>query len=227
MSRIAHRFNWVAVAGVAVIAAVAASPLAADVGPIPADGVCVSVTPTVSATCPSASQAPVSQAAGTTSSQSSPQTARPSSVSATPQLARALLAEVNRTRRQQGLRTLSYSSSLTQAATAHVQLLATKGQFTHDWPTTGAHFSSWIRGFYAARGFRRWSAGENLLWSSPGFSPGDAVNEWLASPAHRLVMLTPSWRELGVGVVTVSGAPGMYGGRDVQIAAAEFGTRKH
>jgi len=38
-------------------------------------------------------------------------------------------------------------------------------------------------------------------------------------------MLTPSWRELGVGVVTATAAPGAYGGRDVQIAAAEFGKR--
>jgi len=38
-------------------------------------------------------------------------------------------------------------------------------------------------------------------------------------------MLTPSWRELGVGVVAATAAPGAYGGRDVQIGAAEFGSR--
>jgi hypothetical protein len=36
-------------------------------------------------------------------------------------------------------------------------------------------------------------------------------------------MLTPSWRELGVGVVAATAAPGAYGGKDVEIAATEFG----
>jgi uncharacterized protein YkwD len=97
--------------------------------------------------------------------------------------------------------------------------------FTHSWPTTGQLFASWIRGFYSARSFRTWSAGENLLWASPGFNPADAVQQWLDSPTHRRVLLTKSWRELGIGVVSATGAPGAYGGRDVQIAAAEFGLR--
>jgi hypothetical protein len=72
-----------------------------------------------------------------------------------------------------------------------------------------------------------WRAGENLLWASPGFAPADAVQQWLDSPAHRKVLLTKSWRELGIGVVSAVTAPGTYGGRDVQIAAAEFGLRRH
>jgi uncharacterized protein YkwD len=51
------------------------------------------------------------------------------------------------------------------------------------------------------------------------------VQQWLANPIHRHVMLTPSWRELGVAVVAATAAPGTYGGKDVQIAAAEFGKR--
>jgi len=158
--------------------------------------------------------------------ESSPKTTKQFSVAATPELARSLLAEVNRTRRAHGLRALAYSIPLTNAATAHARSLAMAGQFTHAWPTTGRLFSSWIRSFYPARGYRTWSAGENLLWASPGFSPPDAVQQWLDSPIHRRVMLTPAWRELGIGVVSAVGAPGAYGERDVQIAAAEFGTRK-
>jgi uncharacterized protein YkwD len=115
---------------------------------------------------------------------------------------------------------------LANAATEHAKALATAGMFTHDWPTTGRLFSSWIRGFYPARGYRAWSAGENLLWASPGFSPTDAVQQWLDSPAHSRVLLTKSWRELGIGVVSAVAAPGTYGGGDVQIAAAEFGLRR-
>jgi uncharacterized protein YkwD len=120
---------------------------------------------------------------------------------------------------------LRFSPQLTDAATAHGQSLAVAGQFTHAWPTTGSLFGSWIRSFYPSHGYRTWSAGENLLWASPGFTPATAVQQWLDSPIHRRVMLTPSCRELGVGVVTAAAAPGAYGGRDVQIAAAEFGRR--
>ncbi len=225
MFQIPQRSSWTVVVLVALVAGGAPSSAAADVGPVPADGVCVSVLPTVSTGCPQASKDPASQVAAAESAQSSSQTSRPFSVSATPQLARALLAEVNRTRRQHGLRALAYSVPLAKAATAHAQALASVGQFTHAWPTTGVRFASWIRGFYPPGSFRFWSAGENLIWSSPGFTPAEAVGEWLASPAHRHVMLTASWRELGIGVVSAAAAPGAYGGRDVQIAAAEFGAR--
>jgi uncharacterized protein YkwD len=56
-------------------------------------------------------------------------------------------------------------------------------------------------------------------------SPANAVQQWLESPAHRRVLLSRSWRELGIGVVRAAAAPGAYGRQDVQIAAAEFGSR--
>jgi uncharacterized protein YkwD len=203
----------------------------ADTGPVPVDPPsCVAVLPALTTSCPQQSQsqspsqpqaANVSPTRGTRSSQT-----RPFSISATPDLARMLVAAVNRTRRTYGLRPLAYSGQLANAATEHAKALATAGMFTHNWPTTGRLFSSWILNFYPARGYRAWSAGENLLWASPGFTPASAVQQWLDSPAHRRVLLTRSWRELGIGVVSAVAAPGAYGGRDVQIAAAEFGTRR-
>ncbi len=200
----------------------------ADTGPVPVDPpTCVSVLPALTTTCPQPSPSPSQpQAAGVSSAQSSSQ-ARAFAVSATPDLTRTLVAAVNRARRAHGLRPLAYSGALASAATEHAKALATAGTFTHAWPTTGRLFSSWIRSFYPARGYRAWSAGENLLWASPGFTPASAVQQWLDSPAHRRVLLTKSWRELGIGVVSAVAAPGTYGGRDVQIAAAEFGLRRH
>jgi uncharacterized protein YkwD len=207
--------------GVALLLAAALLPSAAqaDARPVP----CVSLLPTLT-NCPQ-SQPAASGVASAQTGQSS-QSAGPTSMSAVPDLAHALLAEVNRTRRYYGLRTLRLSATLSQAGTAHAQALATAGLFTHSWPSSGRLFSSWIRSFYPARGYRTWSAGENLLWASPGFTTASAVQQWLESPTHRRVMLTNSWRELGVGVVAAQGAPGAYGGRDVQIAAAEFGSRQ-
>ena len=203
----------------AVLLAAAVFPGAAraDAGPIP----CMSLLPTLT-NCPQPSQPAASGVASTQTAQSS----GPTSVSAVPNLADALLAEVNRTRRTFGLHALRLSVTLAHAATAHAQALAKAGLFTHNWPSSGQLFSSWIRSFYPARGYRAWSAGENLLWASPGFTTASAVRQWLDSPTHRRVMLTKSWRELGVGVVAAHGAPGAYGGRDVQIAAAEFGLRQ-
>jgi uncharacterized protein YkwD len=220
---------------IALVAAVGAgmSPAggAADTGGVPVDPpACVSVLPALTTSCPQASQPQASQpqaASASAAAQSTPSSqARPFSVSATPDLARALVAAVNRTRRAHGLRPLAYSRPLANAATEHAKALATAGMFTHSWPTTGRLFSSWIRSFYSGRGYRAWSVGENLLWASPGFSPESAVQQWLDSPTHRRVLLTKSWRELGIGVVAAVSAPGAYGGRDVQVAAAEFGLRR-
>jgi uncharacterized protein YkwD len=210
-----------------VVACMVPAAGAADTGGLPMDPpACVSVLPTLSTTCPGPgpSGPQVAAVSSTQSNQSSQ--AGAGSVSAVPSLARSLLAAVNYARREHGLRPLVYSAQLAKAATEHSRALATAGMFTHSWPTSGQLFSSWIRSFYPARGYRSWKAGENLLWASPGFSPASAIQQWLASPAHRRVLLTKSWRELGIGVVSAIRAPGAYGSRDVQIAAAEFGLRR-
>ena len=217
------RWNVVRVAGVASAFFVAVAPVSAGADTIPAPPACISVLPGLPVSCPPPTQ-PQAQSANAESAQSS-QPARAFSVSATPTLARALVAEVNRTRRANGLRALTYSARLTQAATEHARALAAAGLFTHNWPTNGSLFGSWIRSFYPAAGYRSWMAGENLLWASPAFAPQNAVRQWLDSPTHRRVLLTKSWRELGIGVVSAVAAPGAYGRRDVQIAAAEFGLR--
>ena len=222
-----RRSRWFIAFASAVGAGALPAAGAADTGGVPVDPpACISVLPTLTITCPQP-EPQGSQTANPVSAQSTQSQAGPSSVSAIPDLARSLLAEVNRTRRMYGLRPLAYSAPLANAATEHSKALATAGMFTHSWPTTGRLFSSWIRGFYPARGYRAWSAGENLLWASPGFTPASAVQQWLDSPTHRRVLLTRSWRELGIGVVSAVRAPGAYGGRDVQIAAAEFGLRRH
>ncbi|MDP9303970.1 MAG: CAP domain-containing protein [Actinomycetota bacterium] len=168
------RSRWL----IAFVSAVGAGGLpaagVADTGGVPIDPpACISVLPALMTSC--AQAAPTQhQTANLASAQSTQAQAGPSSVSAIPDLARLLLAEVNRTRRMYGLRSLVYSAPLANAATEHSKALATAGMFTHNWPTTGRLFSSWIRGFYPARGYRAWSAGENLLWASPGFTPASA-----------------------------------------------------
>jgi uncharacterized protein YkwD len=53
---------------------------------------------------------------------------------------------------------------------------------------------------YAPRsaGFR---AGENLAWGAGRFGTPEAiVRAWMASPPHRAVLLTPGFRDIGIGI---------------------------
>ena len=47
----------------------------------------------------------------------------------------------------------------------------------------------------------------------------------MKSPGHRKNILTARWREIGLSAVTVSAAPGVFGGRDVVIVTSDFGFR--
>ena len=145
-------------------------------------------------------------------------------ITAPDELERAIAASVNALRRRHRLRPLARSRSLAQAAGSHASVLARTGTFTHDWPD-GRPFARWIPGFYRQSGYRVWRVGENLLWSTGELTPEAALRLWLASPPHRKVLLTRSWRELGIGVVHAPGAAGVYGGQDVYVVAAEFGSR--
>jgi subtilisin family serine protease/uncharacterized protein YkwD len=139
---------------------------------------------------------------------------------------RALVALINRDRRARRLRTLEVSRPLTTAAGAHARALGVAGTFTHDWPLTPRRpFEQWIGGFYSTRTGRRWSAGENLVWAQDSLEAEEALTMWLNSPSHRRILVAPYWRDIGVGVIRAERAGGVFGGRTVYIAAAEFGAR--
>src|SRR5436305_7352929 len=85
-----------------------------------------------------------------------------------------LLREINQTRAQHGLRPLRWSTRLTAAANQHSASMAAKGYFSHA-SANGSAFWRRIASFYGYRGYREWSVGENLLWSSPDVSPAGAL----------------------------------------------------
>jgi uncharacterized protein YkwD len=135
-----------------------------------------------------------------------------------------LLGRINLTRLQHGLRALRLSASLTAAANQHSASMAQKGYFSHDSANGGSFFKR-IASFYSYRGYSTWSAGENLLWSSPDISPAAALRMWMNSPEHRANLLSRAWREMGLSAVHVVSAPGVYGGDEVTIVTADFGVR--
>jgi uncharacterized protein YkwD len=140
-------------------------------------------------------------------------------------LQRLVTAQINVVRREHRLPRLAVSAQLARAGQEHAQQLAHAGYFSHDW-SDGTPFGSWIRRFYPVGAARRWSAGENLAWAMPDVTAQQAVEMWLASPEHRRILLSKSWRQVGLGVIRADGAGGFYGGKDVVILAAEFGIRR-
>ena len=135
-----------------------------------------------------------------------------------------LLSQINLTRGRHGLRALRLSAPLTAAADQHSQSMAQKGYFSHDSANGGSFFKR-IASFYTYRGYSNWSAGENLLYSTPDIDPVGALRLWLNSPEHRANLLNRNWREIGLGAVHSSSAPGVYDGDEVTIVTADFGFR--
>jgi uncharacterized protein YkwD len=135
-----------------------------------------------------------------------------------------VLAELNTIRRRHGLTALRLSRPLSSAADAHSRAMGTFGFFDHD-SRDGTEFWQRVQRFYGPAGYKSWSVGENLLWSSGDLSAAAALKLWMGSPGHRKNILTARWREIGLSALEVRAAPGVYGGRDVVIITTDFGVR--
>jgi uncharacterized protein YkwD len=139
-------------------------------------------------------------------------------------IARHLVESINAVRAEHGLAAVQPAPSLRLAALAHTRVQVERGDFTHDSPD-GSSFSARIKRFYGQRGFSRWGVGENLLYGPVSMSPDDALSVWLESPAHRKILLEPSWRDIGIVALAVQQAPGEFGGNDVVVITSDFGIR--
>jgi uncharacterized protein YkwD len=137
----------------------------------------------------------------------------------------SLLDRINAVRAGRGLRPFHISGGLTAAARQHSHSMAQKGYFSHASANGGAFWRR-IATYYGYHGFRSWSVGENILWSSPDVDSGGALRMWMESPEHRANLLDRSWREIGLSAVHVPSAPGVYGGDEVTIVTADFGVRR-
>lgn len=130
----------------------------------------------------------------------------------------SLLERINSARQASGLGTLRISAGLRRAAAAQARWLARSGSFTHA-SADGSSPATRIRRYY-----RGALVGETLLWGSPSVDAAQALERWLASPAHRGVLLDRRFREIGVGAVSTQDAPGTYGGLDVTVVVADLGS---
>ena len=140
------------------------------------------------------------------------------------QLQTALLAQINVFRAAHGLVRLKVSGGLTGGADAP---LGPDGEARLLQPRLGERpvLLAAARADYSPRGFRSWTVGENLVWGGPDIGAARAFRLWLSSPPHRANLLNARWREVGLGAVHSSSAPGVYGGGAATIVTADFGAR--
>src|SRR4051794_23247542 len=136
-----------------------------------------------------------------------------------------LAQQINTVRSSYGLKPLALSSKLTSAAAAHTREMGADGYFEHE-SFDSTPFWKRVARWYPSRGWRSWSVGENLAYSSPDISADSAVEMWMNSSPHRKNMLSRSWREIGISAIHFDAAPGAYNGAAVTIVTTDFGTRR-
>ncbi len=119
----------------------------------------------------------------------------------------------NNERTKRGVFNLSWNYKLAQAARVKAQDMIDKDYFSHNSPDGRAPWN-----FIEAAGYNYIYAGENLAMS---FNVAeDVVAAWMDSGGHRDNILSVSYRELGVGVVT-----GEYQGYTTTMVVQMFGAQ--
>jgi len=105
----------------------------------------------------------------------------------------ALLSAINGTRASNGLGRVSVDGRLVHVARSHSVDMLRHNYFSH------GSFASRLR----ASGARGPMFGEDLAWGTAA-TPQWIIGQWLASPAHRAVLLRPGFRRVGISIVTGS-----------------------
>ena len=119
----------------------------------------------------------------------------------------------NEQRLQNGLNMLTENSTLSSAAQAKGTDMLNKGYWAHFAPDGTSPWS-----FFINFGYRYTFAGENL--ARDFCSASDAVRAWMNSPSHKENILSPNYKEIGIGVVQ-----GNLSGSDTTIIVQFFGSR--
>jgi uncharacterized protein YkwD len=134
----------------------------------------------------------------------------------------AVTCLINHRRAHHHVRRVRGSISLGMAAQGHSNDMAAYNFFSHEGDGTPASRAS-AAGYMS--GAATWGLGEDLEWGSGRLgTPRAIVAGWMASPEHRVILLSRKYRQVGIGVV--QGSPvGPDDPRSV-VYTALFGFRK-
>ncbi len=140
--------------------------------------------------------------------------------------AAAVACIVNEGRKALGLRPLRVHPTLSRVAERYARRMADGGFFAHVDPDGEGPTDRLVAAGYGRRdGGRPWKAGEVIGRGTEVLSTPQALAfMWLASPAHRRVVLG-RYRHVGVGIATVPDPSGGFPERRYVLYAGWRGTR--
>jgi uncharacterized protein YkwD len=112
----------------------------------------------------------------------------------------AMVCMTNHARGHKGLPRYRLRAELNRSADRKAADIVRCDAFSHT--ACGRPFSYWISRTYTT-GKRCWSAGENIAWGSGSLGSVHSIfRAWMNSPGHRAAILSPAYRDLGIGLVT-------------------------
>jgi uncharacterized protein YkwD len=121
-------------------------------------------------------------------------------VAAPPLVRDALLCEIARVRAGHDARRLRTDPQLALAAARHATDMFERRYFSHTSPGGGDLGDRAQRAGYALRRCS-WRVGEILAWGvGPRSTAAGTVGAWLDSAAHRRILISRRYRELGIGM---------------------------
>lgn len=103
-------------------------------------------------------------------------------------LERSIVRQINKVRKDAGVRSLRSSRPLNKAATSHSRSQLRRGVLTH------SGLSQRVRRHTRAR-----SVGETVVWAPGRARAARIVQMWMSSPSHRSQLLAGGYRRVGVG----------------------------
>jgi uncharacterized protein YkwD len=117
---------------------------------------------------------------------------------ATDQARAAVVCLINKKRSRNHVKPVREHPLLDAAAQGHTDAMTSQNFFSHEGDGTPASRAS--NAGYTS-GATAWGIGEDLFWGAVKRStPRATVNAWMHSAAHRSVMLSRSYRQVGIGV---------------------------
>ena len=107
----------------------------------------------------------------------------------------AIVASVNRRRREAGLAPLIVEPRLTRAARLHAANMAARRELSH---TITGSTTSTLRSRIADVEYRYSSIAENIAYGA--ISVDEVMGGWMSSPGHRTNIMNSSYTQTGVGI---------------------------
>lgn len=145
---------------------------------------------------------------------------RPSAANAVP-LERATLCLIDRIRAAHGVVALRANGQLGDVAAGQVAAMVRWDYFA-DLRPGGQTLMSLVE----VAGYPAHAVGQNIAWGARRYaSPAHIVGEWMASPPHREIILSPTYRDTGVAIEPALPAV-LHAGRNGATYAMEFAVRQ-